>query len=284
MREGGDERARDTAETHLRPHLGEDEVDGAADDVVAPGLVVVPVRLLRQSGHALVDARPLRVGAVASHLGKVAEPLDTPGLELRIGDVDAHRGLDPGVEVGDPGVVLEDGAAVVELPERDLHGGVRDVRRRGGRAHLLQGRQGSAVVGRARIDHAAEQIDDGRGHAGARRAELGDAEARDGGVGRTRRRHRSEREEVLDGVLEAGEVADGVDAAGGVGIEEARGHGRAALGEDGQLVGIDGEVVDALDGPKVAARPVRPVEGPGPRRRRQAGEGDAQREQVKQQH
>ena len=59
-------------------------------------------------------------------------------------------------------------------------------------------------------------------------------------------------EEVLDAVLEAGEVADGGDAACCGFCEEAGGDGGGAVGGEGEAVGVDGLVVDFGDGGEVA--------------------------------
>jgi hypothetical protein len=43
-------------------------------------------------------------------------------------------------------------------------------------------------------------------------------------------------EEILDAVFEAGEIADGCDAARSVGVEEAVGNAAGAVGADGEVV------------------------------------------------
>ena len=107
-------------ETHIRSDLGEHQVDRSADDVVAPCSVVVSIRLLRKGAHAFADARPLRVGPGAPHLGDGAEHLNAERLVRRAGDRGSLCRLDPGVEVWDPRVVFQNSADLIKLPERNL--------------------------------------------------------------------------------------------------------------------------------------------------------------------
>lgn len=225
-----------TQKTHIRSHLCEHQVDAPAHDVVAPGLVVRAVVLLRQRGDALLGAVPLLVGAPANLLGGAADLLDAPRAELGVGDVGGRGGLDPAVEVRNPGVVFEHRALLVEAPK----------------GHLLQRRQGFAVVLAARVHDAAVQVDDRGGDVLALRAELGDLVARDGRLDGVARWQRGEGKEVLDRVVKSREIADGVDAPHDVLVKETIGDGIAAGLEDGHLVGVDGQVVDGRDGLEVA--------------------------------
>ena len=100
------------------------------------------------------------------------------------------------------------------------------------------------MVGRAGVVDAAVQVHDGAGHVGAARAELGDLEPCDCDIGGGWARDGREGEEVLDRVGEAFKLADRVDAACDVGVEEALGHIGAVAGNDGYHVGIHGQVVD----------------------------------------
>ena len=104
----------------LRPRKSQEDVDAAADNVVAPRLVVVAVPPSRLRGHALIERRPLLVRARAALLRRRAELLDAPSLHLRVRQLQAGRALHPVVQVRDPGVVLFDCAVLVKLPERDL--------------------------------------------------------------------------------------------------------------------------------------------------------------------
>src|SRR4051812_8065412 len=69
--------------TYIRIHLAEHQVDAPAHDVVAPGLVVIAIILLREGDDALLDAAPLRIGTPADLLGAAADLLDALGAELR---------------------------------------------------------------------------------------------------------------------------------------------------------------------------------------------------------
>lgn len=106
--------------TYRWPHLRQHEVNAPAHHIVAPSLVVVTVRLRRQSRNARLEAIPLLVGTCAALLRDVAQLDDGLCLGLRVADRDARRVLYPAVEVRDPGVIAQDGARRVELPEGDL--------------------------------------------------------------------------------------------------------------------------------------------------------------------
>jgi len=96
------------AETYIRPCQGQNKVDGTADDVIAPCLAVISVLSLGQRGNALLNAVPLLISTRASALGYGADLGDAQVLEVRICDARGDGGFDPGVQAGDPSVVLED--------------------------------------------------------------------------------------------------------------------------------------------------------------------------------
>jgi len=72
-------------------------MDGPANNVVAPGLVVVAKRLLAQPDYAVLDTVPLRVAAPAELLRRAAQALDSTNLVTRVGDVRAGGLCQPGV-------------------------------------------------------------------------------------------------------------------------------------------------------------------------------------------
>lgn len=158
-------RRPDMRTMHIGSDLGEDQVDGATDDIVTPCSVIIAVGLLRQRVDALADAGPLLVGTGAKRLRGAANGLD--GLELEIPVRQGGRGccLNPAVsvetcqwgrgggnegrpngrlQIGNPGVVFQHGALVVESPER----------------HLFEWGQGLPVVRVTGVDDAAVEIDD----------------------------------------------------------------------------------------------------------------------------
>ena len=95
-------------------------MNAPAGHVVTPGLVEGTERLGGKHGDALRDAAVLGVGADAARLGLVADGRDPGGLRGRGGEAGAAVEGAPVGEVGDPGVVFEDEAVVVEVPVGDL--------------------------------------------------------------------------------------------------------------------------------------------------------------------
>lgn len=94
-------------------------MDGPANDVVTPGRVVVSIGLLRQGINAFVDVCPLGVAASASDLSESTNLQDAKHLLGRRNER-TRSFLDPGIEVGNPGVVSEDCPLLVEPPKGDL--------------------------------------------------------------------------------------------------------------------------------------------------------------------
>ena len=111
--------------THIRSYRRQEDVDAPADDIVTPRGVVVAVVALGQGVDTLFGRVPLLVDARAALLRRRAELLDAVPLHLRGRQRGARRGLHPGVQVGDEGVVLLDGAILVEFPECHLCRGKR---------------------------------------------------------------------------------------------------------------------------------------------------------------
>ena len=109
-------------DTHVRVDQRQDHVDAPAHDVVAPGLVKGPERLGREDGNALRYAAVLGVGADAALLGVGADGLDVGGLHRESANVRAKADDGPVREVGNPGVIFQNLAVVVEIPVRDLMG------------------------------------------------------------------------------------------------------------------------------------------------------------------
>ncbi len=90
-------------------------MDAAAGDVVTPRLVEVAKVFLGQCRGAVLQGRVLLVDSRACGLNLTTQPLDGISMGRRPGEQ-----LCPPLEVGDPGVVLDDGAVIVEAPEGNL--------------------------------------------------------------------------------------------------------------------------------------------------------------------
>jgi hypothetical protein len=101
-------------------------MDGPADDVVSPCLVVVAVWFLREDSNAFLGAVPLGIWACAPLLGATAELFDRLLDDLRIRKINAQTSDNPIVEIGNPSVVLENRSAVVKLPKCYLEREVSD--------------------------------------------------------------------------------------------------------------------------------------------------------------
>ena len=95
-------------------------MDAPAHDVVAPGLVESTERLGGEDGNTLRHAAVLGVGADTALLSVRADGLDVAGLYSGSSDIRAEADVGPVGEVGDPGVVFENKAVVVEVPVGDL--------------------------------------------------------------------------------------------------------------------------------------------------------------------
>lgn len=106
--------------SYLWSALSENEMNGSADDVVAPGIVVSPVRSLRQIHNTLLDTSPLGILPIAQHLRRAANSLDHLVPIYWVARWEAVNELNPVAEAWDPRVVLDDGALIVESPKRDL--------------------------------------------------------------------------------------------------------------------------------------------------------------------
>jgi len=119
--------------------------------------------------------------------------------------------------------------------------------------HLLQRWERFSVTWRVRIKHAGEEKDYRSRDVGATGGELGELNARKNLRGRVFLRDRCESEEVLDRVLEAGEVTHRVYATGGILVEETWRDACCSVLENRELVGVDCEVVDLREGPEVAS-------------------------------
>lgn len=117
---------------HVGADLGEDEMDEATGDIVAPDFVKRAKRFEFEFEDAGCDVGVLLIGAGAALLNPRAQDDGDEFLEYERGEVDACSGLDPGFDVGDPGVVAFDAAVRVELPEGDLGEDVRVCEKRGG--------------------------------------------------------------------------------------------------------------------------------------------------------
>ena len=121
----------------------------------------------------------------------------------------------------------------------------------GGETYLLQPRNQPPIVRGAGIPDHLIEIDDAGGDLCAATRESDNVRGAEDLVQR-RLAVGGQGEEVLDAVLEAGEVADGGDAACCGFCEEAGGDGGGAVGGEGEAVGVDGLVVDFGDGGEVA--------------------------------
>jgi len=102
---------------HIGPDAREDEMNRAADDVVAPSLVESAKRLELQLRDARKLAGVLLVFSCAQLLDPWAEGYLCDFLERNVVKVDSYCGCGPGLKVWNPGVVFEHFAFVVEAPE-----------------------------------------------------------------------------------------------------------------------------------------------------------------------
>lgn len=105
---------------HIRPDAREKKMNCAADDVVTPSLVKRAERLELQLRDARKRAGVLLVFSCAQFLDAWAEGYLCDLLEREIVEVDSYCSCGPGLQIGDPGVVFEHFAFVVEAPERYL--------------------------------------------------------------------------------------------------------------------------------------------------------------------
>lgn len=116
-------------------------------------------------------------------------------------------------------------------------------------AYLLQSKE---VITRrpagVRVQAGCIEVDHRGRDLGALRGEGHDVGVEEGGEAVLLAGDVGEGEEVLGRVGEPGEVADGGDAARGVGAEEPPRHLVRAVGQDGDVSGERREVVDGLDG------------------------------------
>lgn len=67
-----------------------------------------------------------------------------------------------------------------------------------------------------------------------------------------RLRDRREREEIFDTVLESREISDRSDPSGDVGIEKTLRDRAGAVGDELEVCGVDGSVVESGDGVEIA--------------------------------
>lgn len=63
--------------------------------------------------------------------------------------------------------------------------------------------------------------------------------------------------DALNAVFEPLEIAHGTDSSGCMLAEQSRGHGFTALGKNGKIIGVDGQVVDGANGGEVSLVPGR---------------------------
>ena len=117
--------------------------------------------------------------------------------------------------------------------------------------YLLQRGDVLTVICCIRIDHTGGKVNHTGGDLGASRCEFNDLGACEGQVG-WRLWYRGESEEVLNRVLEAGEVTYRADPAGRVLIEKSWGHRSGTVLDDCQVQRVDGTVVDGGDGVQIA--------------------------------
>lgn len=105
---------------HIRPNPREDEMNRAADDIVAPSLVESAKRLELQLRNARKLAGILLVFSCAQFLNARAQGYLCDLLERNVVEVDSYCSGSPGLQVRNPGVVFEHFAFVVEAPECNL--------------------------------------------------------------------------------------------------------------------------------------------------------------------
>lgn len=91
-------------------------------DIISPSLIKVTKRLQLELHDTVRDAGILSIVSRAALLDHGTERDFCDFLDGDVVEVGACAGFCPGLEVGDPGVVAEDEAVVIELPEGDLLG------------------------------------------------------------------------------------------------------------------------------------------------------------------
>jgi hypothetical protein len=106
---------------HIGAHLRKEDVDDAADDVVAPNFVVGSEGLLRERRAAVGGVGVLLVDTRAALLDGGAESAFDYGLNGRVAEIDTSGCLNPLLQLRDPGLVVEDAALVVKSPECGLY-------------------------------------------------------------------------------------------------------------------------------------------------------------------
>lgn len=80
---------------YLRSDLGQDYVNHAANNVVAPRLIERTKRLLRQLRDAVLGARILLVGTSACLLDAGTQLLRSAVLDERVSEIDSICGVGP---------------------------------------------------------------------------------------------------------------------------------------------------------------------------------------------
>lgn len=197
---------------------GQDQMNRSTCDIIAPSLVEVAKWLCSQLLCAVLDAGILLIGASATLLDDRAETLCCGSLDLHVAVVDSRRDLGPGLQIGNPGLVVFDFTSVVEFPERDLHGYTSVLKQRGiDHERLSCLREGSCRRATVELTSLADltgtEIDQGCRNIWTARDEVDDLSVVESGPGRIALRCWSEREEILNRILKAHEISHGRDAA-----------------------------------------------------------------------
>jgi len=228
-------------------------VKGSADNIVSPNLVPATKRLGRESfdtggGTVILEIRPstdcLRSSTQLFNGGSIDG--------WRWGDAE----LQPSVhlEVGDPSIIVDHGARIIESPEHNLIWvncqfalcRTREDFRCSTLPYLLDGCDVLAVTTGIWIDACGLSVHNRASHFWATRGEGSDLE-RGPGIPQRGLRRRSETKEVLHGVLKSGKIANRSNSARRVGTEEPGRYGDGPFGNEGLVVGIDGGIVDLFD-------------------------------------
>lgn len=106
--------------SYLGSDLRQNQMNSSARDIVAPCLVEVAKGLRLEFGNACCDVCVLCVVSCAALLDLRAQSGCGSPLDQDIVEVDTRACLCPCLKVGDPGIIFQDKAIGVKVPEGDL--------------------------------------------------------------------------------------------------------------------------------------------------------------------
>jgi len=111
---------------YLRSNLSQDDMNCPTDDIIAPGLIIVPERFLGKRGNARIEAIILGIGTNTALLDSTAKGLYSRGLGLNHrGSIDLPSGQ--GIPLGEvwyPGIVLQYCTILIKPPKGNLEIGL----------------------------------------------------------------------------------------------------------------------------------------------------------------